>query len=557
MDDTESTEEDRGEYSLGEKAQVVYDRLTGARSAVTDMARRMAELTLPFAFPPLGYMPGDDLPGNNQSVGAQCVNTLVSKLVAVALPDGQPAMKLKAVEYLMADEIRQDPERWTMVVASLKRLAIAHTEMFQAILLASAYIEYLRQLLIAGNCLWKHLKHRAPRAIRCDYYVVKRNKEGIPLLIIHKECVNVQGLSKEHLEFIKSKDESKELFADGKAEWEQEVDIYCCQKLLADGDGEGEDALSYAYWEEWEGHMLPGSSVETDFATPVMHAGWLVKIDEKDWSPSYCEMYRGDLYSVEAHASALNDIDAAAAFSLFFVKPGSATSIKQFREADNLAALPGDAADITMLRSDKNGDASIASTGMEAISRRLSAAFLLQSSVQRSGERVTAEEIKRMGQELDKALGGLYTQIAQGNQRTIIMRAMRLNEDANPKLWQLDKDLVKVSVITGLDALGDDLAAQDLLEWGEAMTKLFSTEGIKQLDVNGFGETLAAFKGIKVTGILKPKAQVAQEDTANQQRAVSAQLIDKATGPGIKAMADMAQNGGGGAAAPAPTQTLQ
>jgi hypothetical protein len=549
MDEQESTAEEASEYSLGEKAESVYDRLSGARTAVEDMARNMAELTLPFAFPPRGYMPGDDLPGNNQSVGAQCVNTLVSKLVAVALPDGHPAMKLKAIEYLMSEEIAADPELWTKTLAALKRLAISHTEMFQTIKLATAYIEYTRQLMIAGNVLWKHLKHRGPRAIRCEYYVVKRNKEGLPLLTIHKECVNVQGLSQEHVDFIKAHDEGNKIFADNKAEWEREVNIYCCQTLEV-GDGEGDEAYSYKYWEEWEGHLLPGTSVETDFDTPVMHPGWLVPIDGKDWGPSYCEMYRGDLYSVEAHASALNDIDAAAAFSLFFVKPGSTTSIKQFREAENLAVLSGDAQDISMLRSEKNGDASIASSGMEGIARRLSAAFLLQSSIQRSGERVTAEEIKRLGQELDKALGGLYTQIAQGNQRTIIMRAMRLNEDANPKLWQLDKKHVRVDVITGLDALGDDLAAADMVDWQDVMLKWGPT-GIKQVDVNGFGAQFAAYKGLKLTGVLKDKDTVAQEDQQAQQQAVSSQLIDKATGPGIKALGDMATKGG---AQPPPPQ---
>lgn len=553
MDD--NTSEAPGEYSLGENAQAVYDRLAGPRTAVCDMARRMAELTLPFSFPPLGYIPGDDLPGNNQSIGAQCVNTLVSKVVTVALPDNQPAMKIKAIEYLMSEELQADPDRWTAVMAATKRLAISHTEMLQTIQLATRLIEYDRQLFVAGNVLWKHLKRRGPRAIRCEYYVVKRNKEGVPLLIIHKECANIQGLSKEHVDFIKATPEGAEMFKDNKAEWEREVDIYCCQKLKVSGDGEGEDDMSYIYWEEWEGHLLPGTSVETDFDTPVMHAGWLIPIDEKDWGPSYCEMYRGDLYSVESHASALNDIDAAAAFSLFFVKPGSSTSIKQFREADNLSTLPGDASDITMLRTDKNGDASIAANGMEGISKRLSAAFLLQSSIQRSGERVTAEEIKRLGQELDKALGGLYTQIAQGNHRNIIMRAMRLNEDANPKLWQIDKKQVKVDVITGLEALGDDIAAQELMEWGAEM-KTWATEGIKQVDVNGYGDQLASLKGIKVTGVLKPKAQVAQEDQQLQQQAVSSQLIDKATGPGIKALGDMASKGGQ-PQLPSPTQPPQ
>lgn len=49
----------------------------------------------------------------------------------------------------------------------------------------------------------------------------------------------------------------------------------------------------------------------------------------------------------------------------------------------------------------------------DAIESRLSYAFMLNSAVQRSGERVTAEEIRYVANELEDTLGGIYSILSQ------------------------------------------------------------------------------------------------------------------------------------------------
>ncbi|WP_269929949.1 portal protein [Aminobacter sp. HY435] len=532
-------------YSLGTdvKAEDVYNRLTTKRQAVVDMGRLMAELTVPSVFPPDGYQTGDDIPGNNQSIGAQCLNTLASALMFMAFPSNQPIMRLKALEYMVQEEVDKDPELWTRLNTALSRLELSHRERLQTTPIETAYVEYLKILLVGGNGLWKHLKLSSPTAHRPPSYVVKRDKAGEQLLVIHKETVNLQGMDQDHVDLIMAHAPS-DLFKD-KAEWEREVDIYSVQKLSLAEDGE----KVWLYWEEWEGHVLPDTHVETDYETPPMHAGWLIPVWGQDWGQGYCEQYRGDLYQVEALASAGNDGAALAALALIFNKPGSQTSIKQVREAKNLSILSGQAEDLSVFRSDKTADLSFVGTREEAAARRLSAAFLLQSSVQRSGERVTAEEVRRLGQELDKALGGLYTQIAQGNQRVIIMRAVRLNEEENPRLPQLPKGVVEVQVITGKDALGDSTEADNLVEVVGTTVKFFPQAAQVQLSAGDFARRLSALRGVKPDGLIKSDQQVAEDIQQQKQEALGGQLIDKATGPAVKGFADaMAQQ---------PAQTLQ
>jgi len=560
-DEKEAHEEAGGEateYSLGMKAEAFYDSLTGRRQAVEDMARRMAELTLPFSFPPLGYIEGDDLPGNNQSIGAQCVNTLVSKLADVAFPPGHPCLRLLPEETDIQQAVTEDPEQWANTMLAMMRLALTHTTAFYTIGMRSGYIEYIRQLLVAGNCLWKHLKWRSPTWHRMDSYVVQRSTTGLQLAIVHKVCVSIAGLDDDTKAFI---EERMQATVEGdkpesaKSKWEQEVDIYCAQMFIPPSSGDDETEGSFRYWEEYKGEYIPGTGVETDYDSPVMHAGWLIRTAGRNWSPSYCEMYRGDLYTVEAAASGMNDITAAAALSLMFHKPGSQSSIKQVREARNLSILPGSAEDLTMFRAEKSADNNTVAGNLEQAARRLSSAFLMQSAIQRSGERVTAEEIQRLGTELDKALGGLYTNISDGNQKPIIQRAVALHEERNPKL-RLPKDKVTVEVITGIEATGDSIEAQNLLDWGTVMSKMWGPEGVKQTNVNDFGKRYATLKGIKPDGLSLTPQQVSDNTQQGMQAGMMQEAVSKGIGPGIKALADRGGGNGvpGQPTTPPPTQ---
>ena len=58
------------------------------------------------------------------------------------------------------------------------------------------------------------------------------------------------------------------------------------------------------------------------------------------------------------------------------------------------------------------------------IQDRLSQAFLLNSSVQRNAERVTAEEIKFVASELESTLGGIYGVLTQEFQQPLLKLIM-------------------------------------------------------------------------------------------------------------------------------------
>ena len=77
---------------------------------------------------------------------------------------------------------------------------------------------------------------------------------------------------------------------------------------------------------------------------------------------------------------------------------------------------------------------------MNRIETRLQFAFLLNSSIQRNAERVTASEIRFMAEDLEQALGGIYSILSQEFQLPFVMRKMAMMEKSKklpklPKVW--------------------------------------------------------------------------------------------------------------------------
>lgn len=537
MEDEEDTGSDL--YTLGEPAEDVYASLTTDREQTIDMARKMAELTIPSVFPPEAYKTGDDLPGNNQSVGAHAVNTLASKLYFMAFPPGQPIMKLKPVVTKLQPEIDKDPALYGKVLLALSQLEVQHRERFQSTPMATAYVGYMKLLLVAGNGLWKHIKLNSPTYHRHTDYVVSRARDGHPLLCIHKERVRVSTLPADVQAMIYEEDE--ELMKE--SEWLREADIYSVCELVTEGD---DAEQGWRYWQEYKGRYIEGTGFETDYNDCPMWPGWLIPVYGSNWGRSYCEEYRGDLFTLEAHGSSINDIAALASWVLTFVKPGTRTSIRQVQKAENLSVLSGSAEDLSTFRSEKGADAQIVSGNFEQAARRIGAAFLVNSSVMRDGERVTREEVVRVGRELDQAMGGLYTEIAQGHQRRVLYRAVRLHEDENKDLPPIPDGVVELGVITGLDAISSTTEESNLTEWAANITGTFGPAGAAEIiNPSEYASRLAAAKSVKPDGLVVSQDDIDAKRQQQMQQQMGASMIDKATGPMAGALAGALTQGAG------------
>lgn len=537
LGDTEERErdyEDRegDEYWLGEPAAHVYEALTENRELVCELARNMAELTVPSVYPEKHWLPGDDIPGNNQSIGSSAVNNLASVLTYLAFPPGQPMMRLEVDETAIQKEVDQNPDLYQKTQLALSRLELMHRKKATTVNLATAWNGYVAGLLVAGNMLWKHIRLPYPTYHRPDFYVVQRDNMGQQLLVIHEEQHVLCTLDEDWQKQILRERHDLKYQPKVRSKWQDKVVIYSVCETQFDAEGE---ISGYKYWEETErGTYLNGSGMDTEADDCPMHAGWLIPAYGHNWGRSYCELYRGDLYLVEAGSSSLNDGMATAGWTLGFLKPGSRTSLTQVRKARNLSILPGSAEDLTWSKTEKMADFNFVASNVDKAERRINAAFLNRFAIRRQGERVTAEEIQEMARALDQASGGLYTQIAQAHQKYMVQRFIRLHEESNPKLPKLDRDLVTIGVVTGVDAMGRDAETQGLLELGNAAQQYFPQQQVLKAD--GFLTRLAAGKGIKPDGLVVSAEEQQQAMQQQQQQAAQRELLSKAVGPATQGL---------------------
>ena len=533
------------EFSLGSPAKDVYAILSGMhRQQVIDMGREMAEITIPSVMPPLNYRVGDYLPGTNQSVGARAVNNLASKLMFMAFPPGQPMMRLVVSETKMAKDIQADPELYAQIELALSRVELSHRERASTIQLATAWVGYCKLLLVAGNALWKHVTMGCPTFHPLTQWACTRDMKGHPIVTIHEEVVRLSTLDADVQEQILT--EQPELRKT--EEWVREATLFSVCKFVRHETSEKYEDGHWEYWEETEkGFRIDGTEIETDYDAPPMWAGWCIPVYGQNYGRSYCEEYRGDLFVLENSYSALNDGAAMASLALTFVKPGGRTSLQQVRKAKNLAFLSGSAEDLSSYRTDKSADFNFVLELANKAEQRIGQAFLVNASVMRQGERVTAEEVERTGQDLDQAMGGLYTELAQGHQRKMVTRFVRLHEESDDTIPELPPDLVKIQVITGVDAMGRSKDQQNLLEFGKGINATFppNSEASTILDPEDFATRFAATMGIKPEGLVQSQQEVAakkqQQEAAAQSANVASKVAGPVAGPLAKAMASHMQ----------------
>lgn len=137
------------------------------------------------------------------------------------------------------------------------------------------------------------------------------------------------------------------------------------------------------------------------------------------------------------------------------------TSKRALAEAMNGDVITGDPSDVATLENNVEPNFQSAEKRIQSKMELLARAFLLNSSVQREGERVTAEEIRYMAQELQDALGGVYSgQVTTFQRPYSILKMAALQRTG--RMTILPKQAIKVAITTGAAALSRNAESQAL-----------------------------------------------------------------------------------------------
>jgi len=492
-----------------------YYKLAADREIYLDRARECSELTLPALITPEGFSSATDLYQPFQSIGARGVNNLASKLMLLLFPPNSPffrlAMDTKTKTELDGDgELRAEIEQG---LAGVEREVMGEIE---SRALRVHVFEALKHLIVSGNVLIHLPKKGGLRVFPLSCFVTKRDPAGELLEVILEEKVSPRALP-EGIENI---------------DYTGDEDLKIYTKIYRT------DSDNYYVYQEVEGQIVPGSEGQYKKALMPWIALRMVHLDGEDYGRSFVEEYLGDLKSLEGLMEALVSSAAASAKLVFMVRPNASVRRTDLAKSKNGDVILGDPNDVRVLQTEKYPDMRVVLETVQRIEERLSYAFLLNTAIQRNAERVTAEEIRFMAQELESALGGVYSILSQEMQLPVVKILMD-SMSASKKIPKLPKGTVTPVIVTGVEALGRGNDLNKLRAYMADLVQLagVSPETISRVNFGDLVNRLATGHGIDTIGLMKTDQELQAEMEAQaeqQQQAMINQTIQDAAPDVIK-----------------------
>lgn len=484
-----------------------YALLESERQHFVKRADKAAKLTIPTLF-----MEGTtasknmDVKDPAQSLGSRGVNTLASKMILSLLPMNTPFFKLNvdALKLQMEGEGEKKAEI-EKGLGTIERAVLRDIENSGDV---TALFEAVKHLIVVGNVL-VYVGKDGSRVFDLNKYVVSRAPDGTVLEIVICEETAPTALTAEQRttinqnELEKSPDKNIPVythvkFEGGKVNWHQEI----------------------------HGTVVPNS----ESSVPEKGNPWLalrfLRIDGEDYGRSYVEMYMGDLDSLEVLSTAVRDAAIAASKVIWLVRPNGSTSARVIATANNNDVKTGNADDVTCLRMDKAADLRVAENMLQFIRQQLAAAFMINAEVLRDAERVTAEEVRYVAQELDDSLGGIYSILSSEFQKPYVNRRLHMMRAANriPKL----PSIVDPVIVTGFAALGRGHDREKLIRYAKTIAEVYGPEAVPQfLNADEFNTRLAVADGIDTIGLLITEDDRKAAQAEANQGAQAQEMISK------------------------------
>lgn len=481
-----------------------YSQLEGERDTFLERGREAARLTIPTLLPDEGHSSTTRYATPYQGIGARGVNNLASKLLLALLPPNSPFFRLTIDDFdlqAIAGDNRGQVEE------GLSRIERAAMQEIESKSIRVPVFEALKLLIVTGNALVYMPKEGGMRVFRPDRFCIKRDAMGNLLEIVTKETIAPIMLPEELRAMIPPSDTPVKSY-----------DLYTCLKTTSKG---------YDTYQEVAGMEVPNSrgTFKKD-QNPFIPLRF-IRIDGEDYGRGFIEEYMGDLRSLEALTQAIVQGSAASSKVLFMVRPNGTTKSKDLSKAPNGAFVNGDANDVSTLQVQKSSDFRVALETMRMINDRLAGAFLLNSSVQRAAERVTAEEVRFMAQELETAIGGIYSILSQEFQMPLI-NLLLASLQKQGKMPKMPKDSVTPTVVTGIEALGRGQDLNKLSAFLQYLQPLGAEVIASEMNLGDYIDRLAASLGIDTSGLIKSPEQKQQEQM-QQQMMMQQQMEQQAT----------------------------
>lgn len=466
----------------------LFDKRDGDRITTLNKARDCSKLTLPSVLPDSSFTEQTDLPDTYNSLGARAVNNLSNKLLLGLLPPSSAFFRLRQSQDL-EEEVEAGAEPSTQdaeLEAKLSKLETRLMGKIESSGMRPIVHQAFMHLIVTGNSALLY-DEGMMHMYKVDAYVVIRDFSGNITDVILKEKIAYEALPEDLINSIEVTEE------------ERKLDIELYTRYIR----QGKKWLNY---QEVKNVIVEGSETTIeDKHMPLMVLRWS-KINGEHYGRGLVEQHLGDFRSLEGLTQMMLEYSAIAAKVIFGIKPGSVIEQDELEDVENGGVVIGNLEqDVSRLAVDKQADLQIPMKLVDEITRRIGAAFLLQSTTTRDSERTTALEIQFLARELEDALGGIYSIIAQEFQLPLVNLLM---QDMKYDLGEM----VEPTITTGLNALGRTQDLEKMRQLNSLIAEVNPDYVMKYLNVEEYLVRIGSALGIKdVKGLFVSKDEVAQE----------------------------------------------
>lgn len=496
-----------------------FTKLDAKRTTMLSRCEQYAAWTIPSKFPPASADDNYEMSIDFQATGAKCVNNLVNKMLlalfAPSRPFFRPALSDKDIATLAENGLEG-----AALDAVMSQVAKQGMKRLESMQVRPVLTEAILQLIIVGNaCLHYDKREKTLTLFTLRDYVVKRNARGELRELIIRETSDLGSMPEKvkrlYLQSYPNASLEKDVSLYTHIEWDGARKVWTQKQSLEDVD------------------VTNGSTQWRDKDMPYRVLVWSLA-PKRHYGTGMVEEAQGAFHGLSTLSSAELPGLVEMCRIIHLADPTGSTDATEFQDALSGAVLVGREGDITT--PDMGGKArdyiSVANK-IERYERLLSEMFLLATSAVRNADRVTAEEIRLIANELEASKGGVYSRLSYDLQQWLAQIAIA--EIQNEALRKMD-----VYVITGLDALS---ANGDLDNLRAMMADLANAQNLPD-EIKGtiiwdaYVQLVSSLHNVDYFKFLKSQATAQQEQAQAAQQAQAMQQEQVAT----EAMGQVAVN---------------
>lgn len=502
---------------MADTAKARYAELATVRDAFLRRAREASALTIPTLIPPEGHNATSLLPEPNQGFGARVVTHLASYFTSALLPSGRSFFRLSvAPEVLLQsnqDTVPPDLEGKLTLVERIPHQEVARRNW------RSPTDTSLQHLLVAGNVGEQMLEDNSIVVHTLQTYVVVRDPAGKLTEFVIEQSLTPASTPPELQSLYPHQDNSGSNVRRCLYTWGR---------------------LQNGVWnvhQEFEDHPVPNSEGQyPDGKLPFWFLRWQAVAGE-DYGRGKVELHMPDLRTLDGLTKAMRDGGAMASRNITLVRPGAAAGLNLLRKiskASNGTMLIGNPEDVNMLQFTNTTGLQIVQQEIQNLRQELGAAFMLSSATTRQAERVTAEEIRRVGQELDSVQGGAFSMLSQEMMRLRVDRLL-YQMMVNKQLPAWPDKMIEPTILTGLEALAREADTQNVAQAMMLIQQL--PDETKQAYVKWPVMLKKGFNGLDLSDAVNTEEEAQALREARQNAMMIQSMVANAAGPVAQAAA--------------------